>query len=194
MVHDYNLVRVSKVKQLVEKYQTITKKVAFKLLEKTLKVKTNGLVKTKQELQMAKSTNLILSKRIQDLELARNQVSGQKNNLKSDSEESFVEKEVLIKLKHKKIKPYKCNSCNLLCSDEHDLKAHLNSVHEGNKPKICSISGVSSLKLLKNRSEQVLKEVSKTINSGSDSIKLFPQEKRKSLTTIVQRPAKMARV
>ena len=206
MVHDYDQIRVRKVKELVEKYQRITQKVAFKLLEKTLEDKTKELAKTKQELQMANSTNLILSKRIQDLELARNQVSGQKNNLKSDLEESYVEKEVLIKLKHKKIKPYKCNSCNLLCSDEHDLKAHLNSVHESNKPKICSISGVSSLKLLgsfKNRPEQVLKEVideSKTTNSGSDSIKvsestvLLRPKIRKSFSTNIQKPAKLVRV
>ena len=213
--HDYDQIRVRKVKQLVEKYQRITQKVAFKLLEKTLEIKTNELVKTKQELQMAKSTNLILSKRIQDLELARNQVSGQKDdNLKSDlnffvkQEESFVEKEVLvnnqetckhvlarhIKLKQEKMKPYDCNSCNLLFSDEHDLNAHLNSVHECNKQKICSIVGVSSL---------VLKEVideNKTINSGSHSIKvnestaLLPQQKRKSFSTNIQKPAKMARV
>ena len=243
-VHDYNQIRVRKVKQLVEKYQRITKKVAFKLLEKTLEVKTNELVKTKQELQMEKSTNLILSKRIQDLELARNQVSGQKDkNLKSDldffvkQEESFVEKEVLvnnqetcnvnmnpiqfdietihekkkslarhIKLKHEKLKSYQCNSCSLLFSDDHDLKAHLNSVPECNKPKICSISGVSSLKLLgsfKNKSEQVLKEVtdkSKTINSGNNSIKvneyaaLLPRQKRKSFSTNKQKPTKLVRV
>ena len=191
--------------------------------------------------------------------MARNQVSGQKDdNLKSDfnffvkQEESFVDKEVLvnnqetcnvnmipvhfdtdtvhekkksfectqcnqifgykhvlarhIKLKHKKINLNKCNSCNLLFSDEHDLKAHLNSVHEENKPKICSISGVSSLKLIgsfKDKSEQVLKEVidqSKTINSGSNSIrlnkstKLLPRPKRKSFLTNLQKPAKLARV
>ena len=127
----------------------------------------------------------------------------------SECIECFGYKHVLarhIKLKQEKMKPYDCNSCNLLFSDEHDLNAHLNSVHECNKQKICSIVGVSSLKRLgsfKNRSEHVLKEVideSKTINSGSHSIKvnestaLLPQQKRKSFSSNIQKPAKSARV
>ena len=47
----------------------------FKLHEKALEVKTNELKKTKEELQMTKSTNLTLSKRNQELEMASNQVS-----------------------------------------------------------------------------------------------------------------------
>ena len=69
-LHDYDQMRVGKVRQLVEKYQKITQEAVFKLHENTLEVKTNELVKTKEELQMAKSTNLTLSKRIQELEMS----------------------------------------------------------------------------------------------------------------------------
>ena len=82
-LYDYDQTRVRKVKELVEKYQTITQKVIVKLHEKTLEVKTNELDRIKEELQMAKSTNLTLSKRIEELEKERNQVSGQKPSLKS---------------------------------------------------------------------------------------------------------------
>ena len=81
-LYDYDQTRVRKVKELVKKYQTITQEVIVKLHEKTLEVKTNELDKTKEELQLAKSTNLTLSKRIEDLEKERNQVSGQKPPLK----------------------------------------------------------------------------------------------------------------
>ena len=69
------------MRQLVEKYQTITQEVIFKLHEKILEVKMNELDGTKEELQMAKSTNLTLSKRIEELEMTRNQVSGTKKIL-----------------------------------------------------------------------------------------------------------------
>jgi uncharacterized protein with PIN domain len=81
-LYDYDQTRVRKVKELTEKYQTITQEVIVKLHEKTLEVKNNELDRTKEELQMAKSTNLTLSKRIEELEKERNQVSGQKPSLK----------------------------------------------------------------------------------------------------------------
>jgi hypothetical protein len=81
-LYDYDQTRVRKVKQLVEKYQRITQEVIVKLYEDTLEVKTNELIKIKEELQMAESTNLTLSKRIEEME--RNQVSGQKKSLKPD--------------------------------------------------------------------------------------------------------------
>ena len=54
--------------------------------EKTLEVKTNELDRTKEELQIqvAKSKNLKLSKRVQELEKERNQVLGHKPPLKPD--------------------------------------------------------------------------------------------------------------
>ena len=91
----YDQVRLRKLRQLVEKYQTITQEVVFKLHEKTLEVKTNELEKTKEELQMARSTNLTLSKRIQELQMAKNQVSGQKDNSKPGLK-SFDKQEVLV--------------------------------------------------------------------------------------------------
>ena len=77
-LHDYDQTRVRKVRQLVEKYQIISQKLIFELHENTLEVKTNELERIKVELQMTKSTNLTLSNRIQELEMARNQVSDQK--------------------------------------------------------------------------------------------------------------------
>jgi hypothetical protein len=63
-LYDYDQTRVRKVKQLVEKSQRITQEVIVKLHENTLEVKTNELNKIKEELQMAESTNLTLSKRL----------------------------------------------------------------------------------------------------------------------------------
>ena len=72
-LHNYYQTRVIKIRQLVEKYQTIAQKSIVKLDEKTLGVKTNELNKIKEELQMAKLTNLTMSKRIEELEKERNQ-------------------------------------------------------------------------------------------------------------------------
>ena len=60
-LHDYDQTRVIKVRQLVEKYQTISQKFIFELHENTLEVKINELEKVKEELQMTKSTKLILT-------------------------------------------------------------------------------------------------------------------------------------
>jgi hypothetical protein len=60
-LHDYDNFRVTKVKQLVRKYQTVSQKVIAKLHEKTLEVKSNELKDTKEELQWAKSINFTLS-------------------------------------------------------------------------------------------------------------------------------------
>ena len=75
--HDYDQMRVTKVRQLIEKYQRITQEAVLKLHEKTLELKTNELHRTKEELQLSKSKNLTLSKRIEELEQEGNQVSGQ---------------------------------------------------------------------------------------------------------------------
>jgi hypothetical protein len=53
-LYDYDQTRVRKVKELVEKYQTIIQEVIVKLHEKTLEAKTNEVDRTKEELQLAK--------------------------------------------------------------------------------------------------------------------------------------------
>ena len=91
---DCDQTRVIKVRQLVEKYQKITQKCICELHDK------NELNKMKEELQMTKKTNLTLSKRIQELEMASNQVSNQKENFESfDDEEVLEESELLEPLK-----------------------------------------------------------------------------------------------
>jgi hypothetical protein len=94
---NYYQTRVIKVRQVVEKYQTITQKCNCKLHDETLEVKTNKLNKIKEELQMTKTANLTLSKRIQELEMASNQVSNQQQNI-----ESFDIEEVEL------LEPLKC--------------------------------------------------------------------------------------
>ena len=102
-LYDYDQTRVRKVKELVEKYQTITQEVIVKLHEKTLEVKTNELDRTKEELQLAKSKNLTLSKRIQELEMAGNEVGNQKKIIESfDKEEGLEKSELLEPLKYSK--------------------------------------------------------------------------------------------
>ena len=83
---------MTKVKQLVRKYQTVSQKVIVKLHEKTLEVKSNELKNTKEELQLAKSINLTLSKRIQELEMAGNEVSNQRGIIESVDNEEVLEK------------------------------------------------------------------------------------------------------
>ena len=83
-LYDYDQTRVRKVKELVEKYQRITQEVIVKLHENTLEVKANELNKIKEDLKMAESTNMTLSKRIEEMEMERNQASGRKKSLKPD--------------------------------------------------------------------------------------------------------------
>ena len=80
-LYDYDETGVEKIEQLVEKYQ----KAIFKLQEKTLEVKTNELDSTKEELQLEKSKNLKLSKRIKELDMAKKPGSSQKKSLKPNS-------------------------------------------------------------------------------------------------------------
>ena len=101
-LHDYYNFRVTKVKQLVRKYQTVSQKVIVKLHEKTLEVKSNELKNIKEELQLAKSINLTLSKRIQELEMAGNEVSNQKEIIESFDNEEVLEKCELLE-------PLKCS-------------------------------------------------------------------------------------
>ena len=100
-MHDYDQMRVTKVRQLIEKYQRITEAVVLKLHEKTLAVKTNELNNLKEEFQMAKSTNFTVSKKIQEVEMARNQVTDQKTLLKQDLN---MNSETISEPKKKKLK------------------------------------------------------------------------------------------
>ena len=86
---------MKKVKQLVRKYQTVSQKVIARLHEKTLEVKSNELKHTKEELQLAKS-------RIQELEMAGNEVSNQKEMFESFDNKEVVEKSELLE-------PSKCS-------------------------------------------------------------------------------------
>ena len=67
-----------KVTRIKEKFKKIESETQFK--KETEKEEQSQLHK---ELQIAKSTNLTLSKRIQELEMARNQVSDQKKSFVS---------------------------------------------------------------------------------------------------------------
>ena len=148
-LHDYDEMRVRKVKQLVEKYQGITQKVVFKLHEKTLEVKTNELKKTKEELEMAKSTVLTLSKRIQELQMASNQVSNQKENVKyfdkqevPEKSEEYVNNQENGNMSMHPVnegkKPFRCDMCDYSCSEIGLMKSHVESLHDGNKPNKCT--------------------------------------------------------
>ena len=75
-LHEYDQMRVEKVKQLVEKYQRIDPKeqgnITVKTLEKNLKAKTTELNNLKQEFQSAKHV----------FDMKSNQMSGEINSLK----------------------------------------------------------------------------------------------------------------
>ena len=166
-LYDFDQMRVRKVKELVEKYQTITQEVIVKLHENTLEVKSNELQNTKEELQLEKSINLTLSKRIQELEMAGNEVSNQEEII-----ESFDNKEVLEKCKlleplkcskkgnaeekksvnkskrkqslqenenedSKRKRKFRCDTCKKHYASRQSLRRHISSVHKGLKPFSC---------------------------------------------------------
>ena len=72
-----------KLTRIKEKFQKIDSETQFKRETEKIhpQIEQSQLHK---ELQMAKSSNLTLSKRIQELEMARNQVSDQKKSLEPD--------------------------------------------------------------------------------------------------------------
>ena len=159
-LREYDNFRVTKVKQLVRKYQTVSQKAIAKLHEKTLEVKTNELKTTKEELQLAKS-------RIQELEMAGNIVSNQKETIESfDSEEVLKKSKLLEPLKgskegnaekkksvnkrkqslqenknefeeSKRKKKFSCDICKTFFAYKHGLKGHISTVHERQKPFEC---------------------------------------------------------
>ena len=75
-LHEYDQMRVKKVKQLIEKYQRIDPKeqgnTTVKTLEKNLKAKTTELINLEQEFQSAKHV----------FDMKSNQMSGEINSLK----------------------------------------------------------------------------------------------------------------
>ena len=131
--HDYDQMRVTKVRQHVEKYQRITQEVVLKLHEKTVKVKINELNNLKEDFQMAKSTDLTLSKRIQEVEIIRNQVTDQKTLQKGDLNLNSETKSDQV---HEGERPYKCEQCFNAFKEKAALQKHIYKLHTGKK-NIC---------------------------------------------------------
>jgi uncharacterized Zn-finger protein len=122
------------------------------LYEKTRVVKTNelnqGLLNSsspwlnnlKEEFQMAKSTNFTMSKRIQEVEMARNQVTDQKTLLKLDLNLNSEIKSEPQKKKSKgtrKNQSLKCEFCDKLFTRQEYRRNHVKQVHEGERPFKC---------------------------------------------------------
>ena len=104
-MHEYDLKRVKKVKQLFEKYQTDNQKKQIindsHTLEKCLEEKSNELTKIQQEFQKTKSVNFDLSQKIQELEIANNQISSENISLKAKVEEITKEHKTIMLLNAK---------------------------------------------------------------------------------------------
>ena len=138
--HDYDQMRVTKVRQLIEKYQRITQEVVLKLHEKTPVLKTNQLNNPKEEFHMAKSTDFTMSKRIKEVEMATNQVTDQKTLLKRDLNLNSETKSELKKKKSKqtrKIHSLKCEFCDKLFTRHEYRRNHVKQVHEEERPFKC---------------------------------------------------------
>ena len=171
-LHNYDQTRVRKVRQLVEKYQIISQKLIFELHENTLEVKTNELERIKVELQMTKSTNLTLSNRIHELEMARNQVSDQKKSVnKAKSKEkkrSFKSSDIVfapgdhrrgdVKIVHEGTKPFKCNICPSAFPQKGDLTRHIIAVHEKKKTSKSSNETIAGKKYICEICERVFND------------------------------------
>jgi uncharacterized C2H2 Zn-finger protein len=104
-MHEYDLMRVKKVKQLFEIYQTNNQKEQIvddgHLLEKCLEEKSNELTKMQQEFQKTKTVNFDLSQKIQNLEMANNQMSSENISLKAKIEEIMKEHKTIMLLNAK---------------------------------------------------------------------------------------------
>ena len=104
-MHEYDLKRVKKVKQLFEKYQTDNQKKQIindiHTLEKCLEEKSYELTKIQQEFQKTKSVNFDLSQKIQELEIANNQISSENIFLKAKVEEITKEHKTIMLLNAK---------------------------------------------------------------------------------------------
>ena len=140
-----------------------------KMHEKVLEDKTNELNNIKEELKLSKITNLANSKRIQELELASNQVSEKKPNLKTFNGKEMIENCDLDMNTpspvHKNDKSNKCSICGSSFTKKNSLKQHVEAIHEGkriHKCKFCSESFTSKSNLTRH------------INSLHMSDKLLP--------------------
>ena len=104
-MHEYDLKRVKKVKQLFEKYQTDNQEKQIindiHTLEKCLEEKSYELTKIQQEFQKTKSVNFDLSQKIQELEIANNQISSENISLKAKVEEITKEHKTIMLLNAK---------------------------------------------------------------------------------------------
>ena len=106
-MHEYDLTRVKKVKQLFEKYQTDNQKEEIidniHTLEKCLEDKSNELTKIQQEFQKTKTVNFDLSQKVQELEIENNQMSSENISLKAKIEEIMKEHKTIMLLNAKNI-------------------------------------------------------------------------------------------
>ena len=87
---------------------------------------------------MAKSTNFTMSKRIQEVEMARNQVTDQKTLLKLDLNLNSEIKSEPQKKKSKgtrKNQSLKCEFCDKLFTRQEYRRNHVKHVHEGERPR-----------------------------------------------------------
>ena len=104
-MREYDLTRVKKVKQLFEKYQTDNQKKQIindiHTQEKCLEEKSYELTKIQQEFQKTKSVNFDLSQKIQELEIANNQISSENISLKAKVEEITKEHKTIMLLNAK---------------------------------------------------------------------------------------------
>ena len=147
-LYDYDQTRVRKVKELVEKYQTITQEVIVKLHEKTLEVKTNELDRIKEELQLLKSNNLTLSKKIQKLEMASNQVFNLKQNSESFNNGKVLEESELLE-------PLRCSKKGNAAVKEsvnkskrkHSLQENENEFEKSKRKKSSNVPIVNDLSI-----------------------------------------------
>ena len=109
-----------------------------KMHEKALEDKNNELNKVKDELRVAKSINLKISKKIQQLETFNVSKENESKNLEKKfccviCDVRFAYKQSLMKHKasvHEGKKPFKCEICKHGFITKHLLRRHNYSIHE----------------------------------------------------------------
>ena len=114
--------------------------------EKTLEDKT-------KELELAKSTNLSLSKKIQELESIQT-LRNKENSNKPESVSESNEKRIMLKQGKAQIytmktdfkqKLFRCESCDASFNSQSEFIDHVTIVHEGKKTRECIICGLPFL-------------------------------------------------
>ena len=109
--------------------------------EKALEDKT-------KELELAKSTNFSLSKKIQELESIQTLRNEENSNTSESVSDSNGKKSMIKEGKAQiytmktdfKQKPFKCESCDASFDSQSEFIDHVTSVHEGKKPQECKKS------------------------------------------------------